>query len=86
MLYNTVEIKPSNRSWAVTFKDTLKERKEKETKPSAIGIYHYPETLGKEKAFEVLQAHMIMWHQNLIAELTDSLKKLQKVKLSAEVK
>jgi len=49
------------------------------TSPSALGYYHFPETMTDEEAFNELKECMIKAHQEEIDRLEKSLKKLKEL-------
>ena len=89
MKYITLRIHPSHdsiktkRVWEVSCDKTsttaTMDRKETETKPHALGFYHYPETMSDEKALTDLIQCMIERHDQEIADLTASREALIKL-------
>ena len=83
MLYDTIEIKltPSG-EWVVLHRELPYERKKGgQWLNGVLGTFHYPRTLGKEKAFEILRDRMIEERQKAIEELQDQICKLRDLAL-----
>lgn len=84
MKFSTVEILPSGNKrnkWEVRFSDLDGDRMNEGHGPHSLGFYHYPRRMGKDKAFEALRAHLIAKHEEQLAALTKSLKKLKALKM-----
>ena len=82
MKYNTVEIRPTHRNeWQVSFSHDPTDRVEKPTRPSGLGVYHYPDSTTKEEAFNALKRHMIDKHLDEIKRLQKSLQKLYNLEI-----
>ena len=84
MLYSTVSICPSpdSKSWYVVFSDLEGEREESEGTVSALGFYHYPRTVGKKEAFQILKDKMMQRHMERIQELQQSLAELERLEVN----
>jgi hypothetical protein len=84
MRFSTIQIRPSGHKrdkWEVSFDDLPGDRVNEGHGPHALGFYHYPRRMGKEKAFEAMKAHLVAKHEEEIAALTKSLAKLKALKM-----
>lgn len=80
MLFSTVEIRPSiakSGEWSATFTDLEGDRNREDQGPHPLGFYHYPRSMGREKAFWILKNYMVKQYEDEIAELTNRLEKLR---------
>ena len=77
-VHRTIEIrvKAFTHEWTVVDRTLDDLERELCTKPCAIGWYHYPITMTREKAFESLKNCMIKRHREEIGKLQESLNKL----------
>ena len=88
MKFSTVRIRPNvnQDGWEYHFEDHEGDRKNEKTDPNSLGFYHYPQRIGKKKAFEKLRAHLVAKHEETIAALTKSLNSLKKLRMLEEDK
>lgn len=72
MKYNLLEIRKFGDAWNCFHKEDDRDRVKENTKPSPLGFYYYPQTMGFKKAFEKLKACMIKAHEKEIKKLQKS--------------
>lgn len=81
MRYNTIEIKPISDKWKVLDYEDKQDRKRTATTPNAMGFYHYPRSMPREKAFKKLKTLLVKRHKKEIERLQKSLMSLEKVSI-----
>jgi hypothetical protein len=86
VIYYTVRIEITGfgkkKRWVAGFDKSSKvDREDEKTVPSALGYYHYPETMSDKKAFNTLIAGMVKRHRDEIRRLQKSMDKLKALKL-----
>jgi RNA polymerase-binding transcription factor DksA len=86
LIYHTVTIRSrylnnGNEKWVAEIHKSRTDRVESYTAPSALGHYHYPDTMSDEKAFSLLKGVMVKRHKDEMKKLKRSLDKLKPLEL-----
>lgn len=80
MRYRNVRITPVKGEWIISVHSDNSERVERETQPSPLGYYHFPESIPESEAVLSLLDCMIRRHSEELEQISNSLNELQKLK------
>lgn len=80
MKYKNVRITPENGHWIISVNTDNSDRVDRETKPSPLGYFYFPESVPESEAVLSLLECMIGKHSEELERLANSLNELQKLK------